>query len=73
MTFPDLNAAPFGGEQFQTQFDCAVAVSVPEPQAATVFDYSSDGHERHSHGCGELFDAHRTVYRSTAGVFRVPA
>ena len=25
MTFPDLNAAPFGGEQFQTQFDCAVA------------------------------------------------
>ena len=69
LVFPNLNAAPFGGEEFQTN------LIMPEPcpflsrKLPAGLDYTSHGDAGDCHGRGELFNLHGTFHRSIEAVF----
>ena len=64
LVFPNLNAPPFGGEDFQNQPDHARAVPVPQPKVPGGFDHSADlDRERRCGGDYKSLHGRRAVYR----------
>ena len=71
LTFPDLNAPPFGGA-VPDQPDHARTRHIPQAHVPDRLDHSSDQYSRSCNGRAQCLDRGRPVHRSNAGLFCFP-
>ena len=72
VTFPNLNAPPFGGEDFQTNL-IMPEPGVPQPEASSMLDHSPDPNQRRCHGSAECSHRGRPLHRPVERVLQLHA
>ena len=72
LVFPDLNAPPFGGEDFQTNLIMPEPTVFLEPQVSRLLDHPPHQHRGGSNGCRQGPDGRRPLHRPNPGLLRRP-